>query len=45
MWDAPATQPEPLTQAEKQKQTRRDRKQERYELVCTLHEEGFLSAR
>lgn len=32
---------EPLTQAERQKQARRERKQERYDLVRTMHEEGL----
>ena len=36
-----ATQPKPLNQAERQKQARHDRKQERFDLVCTLHEEGL----
>ncbi len=36
-----APQPEPLTQAARPTQARRDRKQDRYELVCTLHEEGL----
>ena len=38
---SPAAQPELLTQAERQKQARHERKQERFALVCTLHQEGL----
>ena len=38
---SPDTQPAPITQGERQKQARHDRKQERYDLVCALHEEGL----
>ena len=38
---SPLAQPAPLTQAQRQKQVRHDRKQERYASVCTLYEEGL----